>query len=96
MVRWSPGLLGAIAVTGLFATAFAFAAQAWAQQHTTPTRTALILALEPVFAWATSFVVVGELLSLRATIGAGLILAGVLLVELKPIRAQRQAAEPAR
>ncbi|HEX8984412.1 MAG TPA: DMT family transporter, partial [Bryobacteraceae bacterium] len=87
MVRWTPSLWGAIIVTGLFATAFAFSAQAWAQQHTTPTRTALILALEPVFAWATSFVVVGELLSLRATIGAALILAGVLLVELKPVRA---------
>ncbi len=88
-VRWTPNLLAAIAITGLLATAFAFSAQAWAQQHTTPTRTVLILTLEPVFAWLTSFAVAGETLSLRASIGAVLILAGVLLVELKPIPAMR-------
>jgi drug/metabolite transporter (DMT)-like permease len=86
-VRWTPGLIAAIAITGLVATAFAFSAQSWAQQHTTPTRTALILALEPVFAWGTSFVATGEVLSLRGALGAALILAGVLLVEL-PHRGQ--------
>ncbi len=93
-VRWTPGLLWAIGITGVLATAFAFAAQAWAQQHTTPTRTALILALEPIFAWLTSYVVAGELLSRQATLGAILILAGVLLVELKP-NANRRDAEDA-
>jgi drug/metabolite transporter (DMT)-like permease len=83
-IRWTPGVIAAVLVTGLLATALAFAAQAWAQQYTTPTRTALIFALEPVFAWATSFIVAGELLSRRATAGAALILAGILLVELKP------------
>jgi drug/metabolite transporter (DMT)-like permease len=86
-VRWTPGLISAIAITGLLATAFCFSAQAWAQQHTTPTHTALILALEPVCAWLTAFAVSGELLSLRATLGAALILSGVLLVEL-PNRGQ--------
>ena len=84
-VRWTPGLLAAVAVTGLLATAFAFAVQTWAQRHTTPTRTAIIFALEPVFAWLTSFVVAGEVLSGRAAAGAVLILAGILLVELKPL-----------
>jgi drug/metabolite transporter (DMT)-like permease len=83
-VRWTPGLLAAVAITGLLATAFAFAVQTWAQQHTTPMRTAIIFALEPVFAWLTSFVVAGEMLSRRAAFGAVLILAGILLVELKP------------
>jgi drug/metabolite transporter (DMT)-like permease len=45
----------------------------------------LIFALEPVFAWITSYLVYGELLAARAAGGAGLILAGILLVELKPI-----------
>jgi drug/metabolite transporter (DMT)-like permease len=84
-IRWSAGVVTAVIVTGLLATALAFAIQAWAQQYTTPTRTALIFALEPVFAWATSFIVAGELLSRRATAGAALILAGILLVELKPL-----------
>jgi drug/metabolite transporter (DMT)-like permease len=62
----------------------AFTIQAWAQQYTTSTRTALIYALEPVFAWITSFVVTGESLSRKAAVGALLILGGILLVELKP------------
>lgn len=84
-VRWTTGLVAAILITGVLATALAFAVQAWAQQYTSPTRAALIFALEPVFAWITSFVLTGELLSVHATIGACLILVGILLVELKPL-----------
>jgi drug/metabolite transporter (DMT)-like permease len=83
-IRWSPGLVGATLFGGLVATAAAFTVQAWAQQYTTSTRTAVIYALEPVFAWITSFVVMGETLSVRMACGAVLILAGILLVELKP------------
>jgi drug/metabolite transporter (DMT)-like permease len=83
-VRWTPGLISALVITGLLATALAFSVQAWAQQYTTSTHTALIFTLEPVFAWLTSFVMAGEILSPRATLGALLILAGILLVELKP------------
>ena len=83
-IEWSSTVLIALAVTGLFATAAAFTIQAWAQQHTSPTRTSLIFAFEPVFAWATSFLVLGEILPGRVAAGAGLIFAGILLVELKP------------
>jgi len=84
-VVWNSSLMVALLVTGLLATALAFSVQAWAQQRTTPTRTAVIFALEPVFAWITSYLVFGELLGARAAAGAVLILAGILLVELKPI-----------
>jgi len=84
-VQWTPGLLAALGVTGLLATALAFTVQAWAQKHTTATHTALIFALEPVFAWVTSYVVAGERLSARAGLGAVLILGGIVLVEVKPI-----------
>jgi drug/metabolite transporter (DMT)-like permease len=77
----------ALLVTSLLATAFAFSVQTWAQRFSSPTRTALIFSMEPVFAWATSYVLAGELLSRRATLGAVLILAGILLVEVKPRRA---------
>lgn len=81
---WSTALLTALLVTALLATALAFAVQTWAQQRTTPTRTALIFALEPVFAGLTSFAVLGEIMTASAFFGAGLILAGILMVELKP------------
>jgi len=76
----------ALAVTSLCATALAFTIQTWAQRWTSPTRTALIFATEPVFAWVTSYLLLGEVLSRRAEVGAALILAGILLVELKPFR----------
>jgi drug/metabolite transporter (DMT)-like permease len=83
-VHWGAGLIVATLFAGLVATAAAFTVQAWAQQYTTSTRTALIYALEPVFAWITSFIVIGETLSARMAGGAVLILTGILLVELKP------------
>lgn len=85
LLEWQPTLVYAILVTGLLATALAFTLQAWAQQYTTSTRTALIYMLEPVFAWLTSYFLVGEGLSARASAGAALILGGVILVELKPL-----------
>jgi len=83
-IHWSPIVIAAIVVGGLFATALAFVLQTWAQERMTPTRAAVIFSLEPVFAWIASWFFEGELLSARAAIGALLILAGILLVELKP------------
>lgn len=82
-VSWTPAVWVALVVTSIFATALAFSVQTWAQQFSTPTRTALIFALEGIFAWLTSFVLTGELLSRRATFGAALIVSGILLVEVK-------------
>ena len=84
-IEWQPVVVWAILIAGLLCTAMAFTIQAWAQRFTTSTRTALIYALEPVVAWITSFVIAGEGLAGRAAIGAALILAGVLLVETKPM-----------
>jgi drug/metabolite transporter (DMT)-like permease len=79
---WSPAVIWALAITGLLGTAAAFTIQAWAQQFTSPTNTALIFSLEPVFAWLTSYIALGERLGGRAAAGALLILAGVLISEL--------------
>jgi len=83
-VRWTPQVLTAIVVGGLFCTALAFTLQSWAQQFTTTTRAALLMSLELVFAWIASYLFEGEVLSMRSATGAVLILAGILLVELKP------------
>ena len=90
-IRWRPAVILAIVAGGLLATALAFVVQTWAQQFTTPTRAALIFALEPVFAWFVAWWWNGEILTGRAAAGAALILAGVLLVELKP---NRKTAHP--
>jgi len=84
---WRGAVVFAIALTAVFATAIAFALQTWGQQYTTATRTALIFALEPVFALATAALVGGERLSGARIGGAIFILAGILAVELKPARA---------
>jgi drug/metabolite transporter (DMT)-like permease len=72
----------AVVVTGLLATALAFTTMAWAQQYISPTRAALMFTLEPLVAWLTSWMMTGERLANRGKVGAGLILAGILLGEL--------------
>jgi drug/metabolite transporter (DMT)-like permease len=79
---WSSRLLLAVLATGGLATALAFSLQTWAQQFTSATHTAILYSLEPVFAAATSYLVIGERLTGRGLMGAGLILAGVLVAEL--------------
>src|SRR5947209_18430786 len=81
----SPILWLALTISSLLSTALAFTVQAWAQQVTTATRAALIFALEPVVAWAFSFVLMGERLPPKSILGAVLILTGILVAELKPI-----------
>jgi drug/metabolite transporter (DMT)-like permease len=76
-------VVAAVLITGLLATALAFTTMAWAQKYTTATRSALIFTLEPVVAWITSWVLTGETLPMRAAAGGGMILAGILLVELR-------------
>ena len=74
----------ALAVAAVLATAAAFSIQSWAQSVLPATHTALIMTLEPVFAWITSFLFMGERLGLRPASGAILILAGIALTELVP------------
>jgi drug/metabolite transporter (DMT)-like permease len=84
----------ALGVTAVLATAAAFTIQSWAQQHLPASHTALIFTLEPVFAWLTSLLFFGEQLGRRAMLGAGLILAGILLAELRPTSRGRSQLLP--
>ena len=94
-VHWSPRVIIALLIAALLATAAAFTIQSWAQQFIPATHTALLFTLEPVFAWLTSFVFLGERLGLRSGTGALLILAGIALSELLPQRIQPTAHETA-
>jgi len=81
-VHWTGRLVLAIAITALFATAFGFGIQVWAQQYTPPAHTALIFSLEPVFAALTSRVVSKEHLGGKVLLGSALILAGMIISEM--------------
>jgi drug/metabolite transporter (DMT)-like permease len=70
----------ALLVTGIVVSAGAFLLQVWSQTVLGPSRTALILALEPAFAALTGAVVLGERLGRRGGVGAALILAGIYVV----------------
>jgi drug/metabolite transporter (DMT)-like permease len=84
-------LIFGVLVTAVFTTALAYPLLVWGQRHTSATNTALILATEPVFAVATSFIFLHERLGVRALIGAALVLAGILMSELKgPIPASEE------
>lgn len=92
-VHWSARVVIALAVAAVLATAVAFSVQSWAQQILPATHTAVLLTMEPVFAWITSLVILGQGLGLRSGIGAALILAGIALTELLPSRIQTKAHE---
>ncbi len=72
----------ALLVTAVLATGVAFSVQNWAQQYTPASHTALIFALEPVFAALTSWLVMGERLGGKTLLGSVLILAGMVLSEV--------------
>jgi drug/metabolite transporter (DMT)-like permease len=74
----------ALAVTALAATALAFVVQTWAQAHLAPTRAAVIMTMEPVFSGLFAVALAGEVLGVRALVGAGLVLAAMLLTQTPP------------
>jgi len=71
-----------IVLTGVLATAVAFLVQTRAQREIPPTRTAVILTAEPVFAGLFGYLVAGDRLGARGYAGAVLIVAGILVAEL--------------
>ena len=71
----------ALLVTGIFASAFAFLVQAWAQRRTSATQTALIFALEPVWAGIFGFALAGDRLGAIGWAGCAVILAGIAVSE---------------
>lgn len=74
----------ALIVTAVVASALGFFVQTYAQQHAPPARTALILASEPAFAGLFGYLLAGDRLSAVEWLGAGLIMAAIVAVELIP------------
>lgn len=79
------GALWGIAYMGIFSVGMAFTLQVIGQRHTPAADAAIILSAETVFAALGGMLFLGERLSLFQLSGAGLILAGILAVELLPL-----------
>ena len=70
----------------LFAGALAMVAQTWAQAHLAPTRTAIIMSMEPVFAALFAVLLGGEAATGRMLVGGLMVLTAMVVVELAPRR----------
>lgn len=70
----------------VFAGALAMLGQTWAQAHLPAVRTAIIMAMEPVFAAFFAVLFGGETATARMVAGGLLVLAAMLIVELLPRR----------
>lgn len=82
-----PGVMGAapaIAYGGLMSVGVAYTLQVIAQRDAQPAHAAIILSLEAVFAALGGWLMLGEVLCVRALIGCGLMLTGMVLSQLKP------------
>lgn len=77
-----PIVISAILIAGVFGTAYAYWAQSSCQQRLESHKVALIFATEPVFACITAWLVLDENLGTLGLIGAGLIIAAMLISEL--------------
>jgi drug/metabolite transporter (DMT)-like permease len=75
-----------VAYMALFAGAAALLGQTWAQAHLPPTRTAIIMSMEPVFAAFFAVLLGGESITLRMVLGGAMVLTAMLVVELVPRR----------
>jgi drug/metabolite transporter (DMT)-like permease len=81
-----PGLLlvaPAVLYAGILSIGLGYTGQVVAQRHTRPTRAAIILSLESVFAALFGWWILGEALSPQQLIGCGLMLVGMLLAQLQ-------------
>lgn len=77
------GAAGPILYGGLMSVGVAYTLQVVAQRDANPAHAAIILSLEATFAALTGYFVLGEVLTLRAMLGCGLMLGGMLLSQLK-------------
>jgi drug/metabolite transporter (DMT)-like permease len=74
---------GAIAYSGVLSVGVAFTLQAMGQRRVDPSRAGVLLSLEAAFAILGGWMVLGEHLSTRALVGCGLMLAAMVLAQVR-------------
>jgi drug/metabolite transporter (DMT)-like permease len=82
----TPADWASVLYMAVFAGAGAMIGQTWAQAHLPPTRAAIIMAMEPVFAALFAVLLGGESATLRMVVGGLLVLSAMLMAELAPRR----------
>ena len=75
---------------GATGTALAYLVQTIAQKYTPPTRAALIMQSEPVFAALFAWLLIGERMVAKQFAGAALILLGILVCQIGDIARPRE------
>jgi len=84
------GVWGAVGLTAVLATAIAFLVQTWTQALVPPTRAAVVMTMEPVFAGIFAVVFGGNQLTLRIIGGAACVLAAMLIVQIRSVPASQK------
>ena len=82
-----PAGLTALGYLGVVASVLVVTLQAWGQQRVDAMRSAIVFGLEPVFAAATAWFLIGERLGTVGLLGAALIVAALIVSQLQPPRA---------
>jgi drug/metabolite transporter (DMT)-like permease len=76
----------AVVYMAVVPAALALAGQTWAQAHLAPTRSAIIMSMEPVFAALFAIALGGEHMTVRIAVGGLMVLTAMLVVEVLPRR----------
>jgi drug/metabolite transporter (DMT)-like permease len=77
------GFLLAVAYMASFATVITFTVQTWAQTRMSATHTAILFTLEPVWTVIFAAIFLGERWTPRAAAGGALVIAGILVSEIR-------------
>lgn len=77
------GVWSVVVFTAIFATVIAFIIQTWSQAHMSPTKVAVILTMEVVFAALFAIIFGGESLTLQSAIGGVMVVTAMYLIVMK-------------
>jgi drug/metabolite transporter (DMT)-like permease len=84
----------AILYGGILSVGLGYTLQVFAQRSAIPSHAAIIFSMESVFAALAAWLVLGEMISMRAIFGCILMLAGMLIAQLVPLYLQKQEVSP--
>lgn len=84
--EFTPKSISSLVYLGLLGTLFCYFISVWVQKFVSSMQVAIVFSLEPVFAAFFGFIVLGEVLNFRESIGALAILSGMMVYQLVKIR----------